>query len=150
MGAQDLEDRVARIGCRRQRRGADLLDDEIDARGSRRAVTPAAHSERGVDVGDCRQRVGVGEGRQHEQAGALVLDRREVGRRPGDRQIGDRGRAGYDNVRAAVVMDGYQGRVDTRIGVDMGGLDVEYTGVAVATTTPVLSGEPSPQSMVVV
>ena len=81
VAAQDLEDRVARIGCARQRRDADLLDRERDARGGRRTVAPAADREGRVDVGDGRQRVGVGEGRQHEQAGVLALDRGEVVRR---------------------------------------------------------------------
>ena len=88
VAAEDLEDRVARIGWGRQRRDADLLDHERDARGGRRAVAPAADGERRVDVGDGRQRVGVGERRQHELAGVLALDRGEVpGRRrsPADR-----------------------------------------------------------------
>ena len=84
VAAEDLEDRLA-VG----RIDADLLDGEPDARGDRRTVAPAADGELGVDVGDGGQRVGVFEGRQHERAGVLALDRGEVLGRAGDRQIGD-------------------------------------------------------------
>ena len=59
VAAEDLEDRVAGIGAPRQRRDADLLDDERDAGGGRRTVAPAADRERRIDVGDRRQSVGV-------------------------------------------------------------------------------------------
>ena len=66
---------------------------------------PSRRSRAGVDVGDRGQCVGIGEGRQHEQAGVLALHGGEVLGRAGDREIGDGGRAGDDDLRAADVVD---------------------------------------------
>ena len=85
VAAKDLEDRCPRIGRVGQRRDADLLDHQRDARDARRTVAPAADGKLGMDVGDRRLGVGVREGRQHEQARVLPLNRREVARSAGQR-----------------------------------------------------------------
>ena len=46
VAAENLEDRCTRIRRVRKRRDADLLNDERDARDTRRAVAPAANRER--------------------------------------------------------------------------------------------------------
>ena len=128
VAAEDLEDRVARIVA---------AVSGVTPICWTTSVTPATvgvpspqppTASVGVDVGDRGQGVGVGERRQHEHAGVLALDRGEVVGRAGDRQVGDGGRAGDDDLRAAVVVNGDEGREDARLGVGVAALDVEHAG----------------------